>query len=108
MTSQPFAIPALLLFIVAGPLVLGLIPRNRFYGVRTRKTLSDDRIWYQVNRLTAAVIMVGSCVYVAVAALLPYDRLTSDNFVTWGIHLAAFLVPLVIAVGLAIWYPKRL
>lgn len=108
MTSQPFAIPELLLFIVAVPLVLGLMPRNRFYGVRTRKSLSDERIWYPLNRLVAAVIMVGSGVYGMVAALLPYDRSASDNFVIWAIHLAAFLVPLVIAVGMAIWYPKRL
>ena len=108
MINQPFAIPALLLFIVSVPLVLGLIPRNRFYGVRTRKTLSEDRIWYAVNRLAAAVLMVGSVVYGLVALLVPYDRLVSDNFVKWGIHLAAFVVPIVIALTLTRAYARRL
>jgi uncharacterized membrane protein len=107
-TSQPFAVPALFLFIAAVPLVFGLIPRNRFYGFRTPKTLSDDKVWYSVNRLTATVILIGSCVYGMVAALVPYNRLANDSFVNWGIHLAAFVLPIAIGFSLVIWYAKRL
>ena len=108
MTNQPFAVPALLLFIAAVPLLLGLIPRNRFYGMRTAKTLSDDKVWYPANRLAAAAVMTGSGVYAVVAALMPYERSVSDNLLTWGIHLAGFAVPLVIGLGLIIRYAKRL
>ena len=45
MTTQPFAIPTAILFLISMPLVLGLIPRNHFYGVRTLKTLSGDGVW---------------------------------------------------------------
>jgi uncharacterized membrane protein len=39
-----------LLLIVAGiPLWLRRIPRNALYGVRFASTLSDDRIWYEIN-----------------------------------------------------------
>lgn len=108
MINQPFAIPALLLFIVSVPLVLGLIPRNRFYGVRTIKTMSSDRVWYAVNRLVAVALMVGSGIYGLVAVLLPYDRLASDNFGIWGIHLAAFIVPIIISLSLSFWYSRHL
>jgi len=108
MTSQPFAIPALLFFIVSVPLLFRLIPRNRFYGIRTKKTLSEDRVWYAVNRLAAAGLMTGSVVYGLVALLVPYNRLASDNFLKWGIHLAAFVVPIVIALSLVFAYGKRL
>ncbi len=108
MVSQPFAIPALIIFIIAVPLVFGLIPRNRFYGFRTARTLSDDRIWYAVNRLGGIAIMVGSCLYGLVAALAPYDRYAHDNSTVWAIHLAAFIGPLVIAVALVFWYSRRL
>jgi hypothetical protein len=33
------------------PLIVGLVPPNRFYGFRTAKTLSDAGIWYAVNRV---------------------------------------------------------
>jgi uncharacterized membrane protein len=35
--------------LVALPLALRKIPRNRFYGYRTRATLSDDFVWYEAN-----------------------------------------------------------
>ncbi len=108
MTSQPFAVPALLFFFAAAPLIFGLIPRNRFYGVRTSKTLSDDRIWYAVNRAAATAIMLGSGVYGLVAVFEPYDRLAPDNFTIWGIHLAAFALPILIGLILVVRYAKRL
>ena len=108
MTSQPFAIPITLLFIAAVPLLVGLIPRNRFYGIRTMKTLSDDRVWYPVNRLAAVTVMIAAGIYGMVAAFRPYDRLANDAFSRWGLHLAAFVAPLVLGLSLAVWYSKRL
>lgn len=107
MNDQPFAIPALLLFLLAIPLVAGVMPRNRFYGVRTRRTLSEDRVWYPVNRAAGIAFIISSGVYGAVAAIRPYDRQASDNFTTWGIHLAAFVIPVIISIGLASRYAKR-
>jgi hypothetical protein len=108
MLAQPFAIPALLLIVVADPLVLGLIPRNRLYGFRTKKTLSDDGIWYRVNRLAGFGIMIASVVYGAVAAAWPYDRAAPDNFSIWLLHLATFAGSLVVALSVAGWYSRRL
>ena len=108
MFAQPFAIPALLLFLVSAPLVAGLIPRNRLYGFRTAKTLSDDGIWYRVNRLAGLAVMIASAVYGAVAANWPYDRAAPDNFSIWLLHLAAFAGPLVVALSVAGWYSRGL
>jgi uncharacterized membrane protein len=108
MTSQPFTIPALLLFIVAVPLVLGVIPRNRFYGVRTARTLFDDGVWYPANRLAGAAIMAASGVYGALAAIAPYDRMAPDAFSMWYIHLVGFVAPVAVALAAALWYTRRL
>ena len=108
MFAQPFAIPALLLFLVSVPLVVGLIPRNRLYGFRTKKTLSDDGIWYRVNRLAGFAVMIASVVYGAVAANWPYDRAAPDNFSIWLLHLAAFAGSLVVALSVAGWYSRGL
>lgn len=107
MTTQPFAIPAVILFLVSLPLVFGLIPRNRFYGVRTPKTLSDDGVWYPVNRVAGAAMLLASVIYGAVAVTCPYQRAASDNFLTWVLHLAAFLVPIVIGLSATAWYARR-
>jgi uncharacterized membrane protein len=108
MFAQPFAIPALLLFVVSVPLVLGMIPPNRLYGFRTKKTLSDDEIWYRVNRLAGFAVMIAGVVYGAVATTWSYDRAAPDNFSIWLLHLAAFAGPLVVALGVAGSYARRL
>ena len=42
------------------PMVLGKIPPNRFYGFRTRKTLSNPEVWYRANRLAGIDLIVAS------------------------------------------------
>jgi uncharacterized membrane protein len=108
MFAQPFAIPAILLFVAAIPLVMGLIPMNRLYGFRTKKTLSDAGIWYRVNRLAGFAIMIASSVYVAVALASPYDRAAPDNFSIWLLHLAAFAGPLAVGLSVSGWYARGL
>jgi len=108
MTAQPFAIPALLFFVVALPLVLGIIPPNRIYGFRTKRTLSDDGIWYRVNRFAGIAIMLASVVYALAARTWPYDRSTPDNFSIWLVHLAAFAGPLAVGLIAAGSYSRRI
>jgi uncharacterized membrane protein len=50
-----------LLLIGAGiPMWLRRIPRNALYGVRFASTLSDDRIWYEINaRCGRALVGIG-------------------------------------------------
>src|SRR5882724_11133126 len=103
MFTQPFATPALILFIVAVPLAIGVIPRNRLYGFRTRRTLVDDAAWYPVNRFAGFGIMIASAIYGAVASVRPYDR----DFTVWLLHLAAFAIPLALAIIVSVWYSTR-
>jgi hypothetical protein len=49
---------------------------------------------------------MSSAVYGAVALACPYDRRASNNFLTWGIHLIAFVVPLVVGISLAVRYAR--
>jgi len=92
MSSQPFFVPAVIIVVLSFPLILGLIPPNRVYGIRTHKTLSDDPTWYSVNRLGGGLILAGSAFYLIVASVVPYS---GDRLLVWAIHLAAFLAPLV-------------
>jgi len=58
------------LFILLGlPLKYEKVPRNWFYGFRTRKTLSSDEIWYAVNRVSG-IDMIRTGLVVASGALV--------------------------------------
>jgi hypothetical protein len=106
MSKPPFIIPSFIFLLIAIPLVLGWIPKNRFYGVRTRKTLSDERVWLAVNKLGGRLIIACSLIYLSIAALVPYSSdITSPN---WWAHMAGFVVPLIASLLTIHIYTKRL
>lgn len=102
----PFVIPSFIFLLISIPLVLGWIPRNRFYGVRTRKTLADNGVWLAANRLGGWLIIACSLIYLAVAALVPFSTDITSPY--WWAHMAAFAVPLVAAFVTIHFYIKRL
>lgn len=107
MPTQPFAIPATFFFFVALPLVIGLIPRNRFFGIRTQKALVDDQVWYPVNRFGGIMVMLASMIYAIIAITQPYSKSASDDFTVWLIHLAGFGLPLLFALVLTLLYSRN-
>ncbi len=106
MDKAPFVIPSVIFLLISIPLVLGWIPRNRFYGVRTRKTLSDNRMWLSANRLGGWFIIACSLIYLAVAALVPFSADITSPY--WWAHMAGFAVPLVAGLLIIRYYTKRL
>ncbi|HEU4510246.1 MAG TPA: SdpI family protein [Pyrinomonadaceae bacterium] len=61
-TSLSFGLIGLLFIGLSIPLMQGRVPPNRFYGFRTRKTLSDPKIWYEVNRISGNDLFLGGAV----------------------------------------------
>jgi uncharacterized membrane protein len=105
---QPFAIPSVILSVIAVPLVFGWVGRNRYYGMRTQETLSSDAIWYRANRLAGIALMLGTAFYGVLSTRWPYDRLADNSFQIWLIHLALFVLPIALGLTLSVWYSKRL
>uniref|UniRef100_B8HSP3 SdpI/YhfL protein family n=1 Tax=Cyanothece sp. (strain PCC 7425 / ATCC 29141) TaxID=395961 RepID=B8HSP3_CYAP4 len=105
MLNQPFFIPASLFMLFALPLILGLIPPNQFYGVRTKKTLASSQIWYKANRYGGWVLLISSLIYPAVAYLFPT---TAEDLGRWLVHLSAFVVPLLLSLFFINRYIKTL
>src|SRR4029077_5329677 len=56
--------------LIALPLALRKIPPMRLYGVRTRRTLADDRVWYETNAYGGRCLIVASAVTIAMVVLL--------------------------------------
>ena len=98
MSRQPFFLPSIIFVALAIPLVLNLVPPNRLYGVRTRRTLISDEIWYRSNHFGGWDIIAACAAYLAVAWLIPYRRGTPDDFRIWLLHLAGFAGPLGLAI----------
>jgi hypothetical protein len=107
MLSQPFFVPASIILLLVLPLILGLIPPNRFYGVRTIETLADKQRWYQVNRYGGWVLLISCLVYLAVAVLLPSVVAGQTDFARWLLHLVAFAGPLFLSLLLIRNYIKQ-
>ncbi len=97
MTGQPFFVPAILIALLAAPLILGLVPRNRVYGVRTRKTLAEDGIWYPANRLGGWLLLASSALYLLISTVVPYEA-PAGSLAAWLLHLGAFVGPLLVSV----------
>ena len=106
MAGQPFMVPSIILLIISIPLVTGKIPQNRFYGIRTRKTMSDERIWYASNRFGGWLFILSSLIYFGIAAFVPYSDDSSS--VNWWVHIGGLLLPLAVSILIIHLYTKRL
>jgi uncharacterized membrane protein len=66
-TFTGYLIAGLALFAVGVLLLQEWIPRNRWAGFRTPKTLSSDRVWYEANRVAGRDLMIAGAVVMATA-----------------------------------------
>ncbi len=108
MFHQPFIIPSAIFFILSLPLILRFVPRNRIYGIRTSKTISDELVWYRANRYGGWMVLLSSLFYFLVALLFPTSDSHDSDFLLWLLHLFAFTAPLLLSLYLTAKYIKRL
>jgi len=60
---------AALILLTSIPMVLGLVPRNRWYGVRTRRSMNGTEAeWYAINRKGGIVLFAISAVLLLILA----------------------------------------
>jgi uncharacterized membrane protein len=92
-----------LIAVVGVPLILKLIPPNAIYGVRTERALSRAEIWYEVNRFGGWALVAAAG---ATALLL---MIWSGTLLkpAWR-QVLALVLPLAIAIGVTLWYERRL
>ncbi len=60
-----------LLLVLAVPLMLRWVPRNRLYGFRVAATLRDDAVWYEVNASAGRHSVMLGTLMVAFEFVLP-------------------------------------
>ena len=92
----------LVILVLGIPLLLGKVPPNVLYGLRTRRTLADEEIWYRANRFAGLVLMLAGAVILFAWALLPRALFEGP----WGMGILLGVV--VLALVLSTAYAARL
>ena len=93
-------LPALT-FALGIPLVLKLVPPNRFYGFRTTTSYSSADAWYQINFATGIALVAAGVVAGLLVLLLSQFAFKPEvryglGVLFTGIITLMFLVPVVI------------
>ena len=71
----PFTAAGALFIALGVPLLRGRVRPNSWYGCRTEKTLSGEKVWYAVNRVTGRdLVAAGHAVVACPLALLVFGR----------------------------------
>lgn len=74
------------------PLVLKIVPRNRFYGYRTPYTLSDDSKWYRTNAYFGQLLIISSLLAgIGIVVLYATKAVCAEQFL--NATLASLIVP---------------
>ena len=100
MTS--FIVPCAIIAVASLPLLLKVVPPNRFYGFRTRRTLADRELWFRANRFAGGAFFLAAAASALVFMLQP--QYASGRSLA---GLAIFVVPLVVAVAACAVYLHR-
>lgn len=93
--------------VVSIPLILRLVPPNRFYGVRNREAFASERNWYAINAFGGALLLVFGA-FVAGFGWCTRDRAPSPSSLSapWFTALPILaLVPVLLLIRL---YSRRL
>lgn len=60
----------LLVILICVPMILEMVPPNNWYGLRTRRTVSDPDVWYPANRIAGQYLAVAGTVIVLTTLLV--------------------------------------
>ena len=74
-SSILFSLVGILFISISIPLILERAPPNHTYGFRTRKTLSNEKIWYAANRASGYdLFLAGVIITVSSLMMLLFGR----------------------------------
>jgi uncharacterized membrane protein len=96
-----FPLVSAVIAVLGMPLWVGMVPPNRFYGVRVAATLADEAVWYAVNKAAGRdMVAVGAVMLVLSTSLLKSDI----GGVAYAVLMSAVLVAgaaFILGVGMA-------
>jgi uncharacterized membrane protein len=97
--ATPFLVACGVIALVSIPLILKIVPPNRWYGLRTRQTLSNQELWFRANSFAGWAFFVAAVVSSVVFTLAPE--------VASAYGALVLVVPIGVALGLSIVYLRK-
>jgi uncharacterized membrane protein len=95
-------VPCGIIAVASIPLMLNVVPPNRFYGFRVPQTLANRNLWFRANRFAGCALFIASGTSVAVFAIHP--EYASGRSLE---GLVVFLAPLGAAVVASFEFVRR-
>ena len=91
-TAPGVPIGFMLLFVCTGLLLVGLsiplllrrVKPNGWYGFRTRKTFSDERVWYESNAYAAKWLLISGVIHTVVSLVLYFVPTFRTNLLAYA------------------------
>ena len=81
-----------LIFVLAIPMVLKLVPPNSAYGFRTAQTFASSAAWYKGNFFAGAIAMLVSIAAAAAVYFLPSSLLARYPSLPMALLIVGILV----------------
>jgi len=94
------------ILLLALPQILGMVPRNNIYGLRTPRTLSSDSVWYPANKTAGMFMALAAVVWLISAYLAPQFTTSAESARAWTLGIG--LVVLAVAVVASLVYVRSI
>ncbi len=103
-----FELSGLLFIVISLPLIAKRVRPNRWYGFRVKKTLSDERIWYQANFIAGRDLLLAGIAISASTAIVCLFGQNSAEFPVDAITLTIFVAATTMSVAHSFWSLKNM
>lgn len=99
----------LLLIGLAIPMMLRRVKPNHWYGFRTRKTLSDERVWYASNAYGGKWLLILGIVHTVASFVLYFVPALQNNLVAYTSAVGViFLIGFTVVIVQSLRYLRSL
>jgi len=95
-------VPCVIIAVVSVTLMVCVVPPNRVYGFRTRRTLANSKLWIRANRFAGFALFIAAVTSAAI--FLGAPEYASGRSL---MGVVVLVVPLVVALAASFAYVRR-